>query len=90
LHETSYGRVSLSLDLIEEFRVPVVDRMVLEGFNKSIFNENDFKESSDKDNRKMMLLTEPGIKKFLSLWEKKVGSIGRKSEMIHLKEYFHY
>lgn len=81
LHETNYGRVSLSLDLIEEFRVPVVDRLVLEGFNKSIFSEDDFRQSSDENNREMVLLTEPGIKKFLSLWEKKVGRIRRTSEM---------
>ncbi|MBN2532137.1 MAG: CRISPR-associated endonuclease Cas1 [Spirochaetales bacterium] len=90
LHETSYGRVSLSLDLIEEFRVPVVDRLVLEGFNKSIFSDEDFKEGNDENNRKTVLLTEPGMKKFLSLWEKKVGKIGRKAEMdlTHFRKAF--
>lgn len=42
LHETSYGRSSLSLDLMEEFRTPIVDMTVLSCFNLGILKKEDF------------------------------------------------
>ncbi|MDQ7031614.1 MAG: CRISPR-associated endonuclease Cas1 [Desulfonauticus sp.] len=42
LHELSYGRLSLALDLMEEFRVPVVDMTVLACFNLGILQKDDF------------------------------------------------
>jgi CRISPR-associated protein Cas1 len=41
-HEVTYGRASLSLDLMEEFRHPLVDRLVLRLFNKKMLDDEDF------------------------------------------------
>ena len=38
LHGIRYGRNSLALDLVEEFRQPVVDRLVLMLFNKQVLS----------------------------------------------------
>ncbi|MBI3926992.1 MAG: CRISPR-associated endonuclease Cas1 [Armatimonadetes bacterium] len=42
LHELSYGRPSLALDLVEEFRQPVVDRFVLSVINRRVIRPADF------------------------------------------------
>jgi len=42
LHEPVYGRNSLAQDLLEEFRHPLVDRLVLSLFNRRILGEMDF------------------------------------------------
>jgi len=43
LHEPDYGRPSLALDLIEEFRPVVVDSLVLRLVNRKQLSRNDFK-----------------------------------------------
>jgi CRISPR-associated protein Cas1 len=42
LHEISYGRPSLSLDLLEPFRAPVCDLLVLQILNHRILKKEDF------------------------------------------------
>ncbi|HIE52761.1 MAG TPA: CRISPR-associated endonuclease Cas1, partial [Armatimonadetes bacterium] len=42
LHGISYGRPSLALDLLEEFRAPVVDRLTLALFNLAVLTPDDF------------------------------------------------
>ncbi len=42
LHQIDYGRPSLALDLLEEFRHPLVDRLMLTLINKGILKEADF------------------------------------------------
>lgn len=64
LHGIRYGRKSLALDMVEEFRQPVVDRMVLYAFNKRMFSELDF-EMQDGG----VLLCEDGFKKFCKIYE---------------------
>lgn len=41
-HEVTYGRASLSLDLMEEFRHPFIDRLVLKLFNRRMVSDDDF------------------------------------------------
>jgi CRISPR-associated protein Cas1 len=41
-HQVDYGRPSLALDLLEEFRHPLVDRLTLTLINKRILQEHDF------------------------------------------------
>ena len=62
LHGIRYGRKSLALDMVEEFRQPVVDRLTIRLFNKRIFTEFDFTAEEDR-----VLLNEDGFKKFC--WE---------------------
>ena len=47
LHKIDYGRPSLALDLLEEFRAPIVDKFVLNLSNRNILKESDFKKKED-------------------------------------------
>ncbi len=65
LHGIVYGRPSLALDMIEEFRHPVIDRLTLKLFNKRIVQRSDFQ--TDENNG--VLLTEEALKKYFSNYE---------------------
>lgn len=65
LHGIRYGRKSLPLDMVEEFRQPVVDRLVIRLFNKRIFTEFDFSQKDDG-----ILLNEDGFRKFCKEFER--------------------
>lgn len=65
LHGIRYGRKSLALDLIEEFRQPAIDRFVILLFNKRIFGRFDFDEDEDGIN-----LNEDGFRKFCAEYER--------------------
>ena len=66
LHGIRYGRKSLALDIVEEFRQPVADRLVLYLFNKRMISSYDFEEET-KDG---VFLTQDGFKKFCTAYEK--------------------
>lgn len=66
-HTERPGRCSLSLDLMEEFRAPFVDRFVLTLINKRLIAEGDFMRKEDG----AVLLTEEGRSTFLRQWQKK-------------------
>lgn len=65
LHGIRYGRKSLALDMVEEFRQPVVDRLVIRLFNKQIFSEYDFDTEEES-----IALNEEGFRKFCREYEK--------------------
>ena len=70
LHAPTYGRRSLALDLLEEFRHPLVDRLVLKIFNKGILNAEDFEQKNDEDCRKGGLyLKQDAVKIFIGQYE---------------------
>lgn len=60
LHSERYGKPSLTLDFIEEFRVPVVDAVILPLFIRDIFTPRDFVASAGK-----MTLSPYGRKKLV-------------------------
>ena len=66
LHGIRYGRKSLALDMIEEFRQPAIDRLVVLLFNKKMIGQYDFDYSEDG----RIVLNEDGFKKFCSEYEK--------------------
>ena len=66
LHGIRYGRKSLALDIVEEFRQPVVDRLVILLFNKRMIGKYDFDEISNE----RVVLSEDGFKKFCNEYEK--------------------
>lgn len=66
-HTERPGRVSLALDLVEEFRAPFVDRFVLTLINKRLISDSDFVFKEDG----AVLLTDDGRRTFLSQWQKK-------------------
>ncbi len=77
-HSMRYGRPSLGLDIMEFFRQPIVDSVVLGAINNGIFKEKDFYQFQD-----ICYLNEKGRKKYLVQYEM------RKKDMItHPK--FHY
>lgn len=51
-HSVDYGKKTLTFDLIEEFRVPIADRLTVSLFNLGILSKEDFEEklfSSDNE-----------------------------------------
>lgn len=71
-HTDRPGRMSLALDLMEEFRSIMADRFVLTLINKKIMKPQYFRK---KENG-AVIMTEEGRKVFLTSWQKK------KQEMI--------
>lgn len=71
LHLPRYGRPSLALDLMEEFRPLVVDTMVLTAINKGILLPVDFTQEPISN---AVSLTKEGLHKFLRLYEEKKQS----------------
>lgn len=65
LHGIRYGRKSLALDIIEEFRQPVIDRMTLKLFNKRMLSKYDFDMEEDR-----IILNTEGFRKFCAEYEK--------------------
>ena len=66
LHGIRYGRKSLALDMIEEWRQPIADRLVLKLFNKRMLTEYDFQEDTGDG----VLLNEDGFRKFCREYER--------------------
>jgi len=66
LHGIRYGRKSLALDIVEEFRQPVVDRLVITLFNKRMLGKYDF----DIQGIGQVVLSEDGFKKFCHEYER--------------------
>lgn len=71
LHVERYGRPSLALDLMEEFRPVVVDAMVLAAINKRALTLNDF---ITEPLSKAVSLSDEGRRSFLRLYEQKKQS----------------
>lgn len=65
LHGIRYGRKSLALDIVEEFRQPVIDRMALKMFNKRMLSKYDFENGEDR-----VILNTDGFRKFCTEYEK--------------------
>ena len=65
LHSIHYGRNSLVLDLMEEFRAPFVDAWIIRMFNRYILTGNDF-EGKEQG----YYLTRAGYHKFLEEFHK--------------------
>ena len=79
LHRDRPGRMSLALDLMEELRGPLADRLVLTLINTRSIQAKHFQRQTDN----AVLLNDEGRKLFLSAWQE------RKREMMthpYLKE----
>jgi CRISPR-associated protein Cas1 len=66
LHSAKYGRASLATDLIEEFRSPIIDRLVIYLINLGVIKPSQFVQD-EKDGVKM---DDKAIKSFLANYEK--------------------
>ncbi len=67
LHRDRPGRSSLALDLMEELRPCLADRLVLTLINNRVINESDFERKANG----AVLLNEDGRKVFLQQWQKR-------------------
>lgn len=67
LHKDRPGRKSLALDLMEELRSPLADRVVISMINENAISKNDFEIAQNN----AVLLTDDGRKKFLNSWQTK-------------------
>jgi CRISP-associated protein Cas1 len=71
LHTQRYGRPSLALDLMEEFRPLVVDAIVLSAINRRVLSLQDFVTEPLSG---AVSLTPEGLRAFLRLYEQKKQS----------------
>ncbi len=70
VHGLRYGRESLALDLVEEFRAPMVDRFTLRLLNRGQLKADDFQTQEDGAVR----MTQEARRRYLALWEELLGS----------------
>ena len=68
LHTERYGRPSLALDLMEEFRPLIVDSLVLGAINRKIFKPSDFQTEPISN---AVSLTKEKLHEFLRLYQEK-------------------
>ncbi|MBN2093055.1 CRISPR-associated endonuclease Cas1 [candidate division KSB1 bacterium] len=71
-HTIEYGRPSLALDLLEEYRHSLIDRLALRLFNLDILKENDFYKVPNEG----IYLNTSGKTKFFTQYERMVGEFG--------------
>jgi CRISP-associated protein Cas1 len=87
LHSMDYGRPSLALDLMEEWRPTIVDTVVLSIFNLKVLGPEDFVETAwesgevgeaqegfpeTAEKKTALVLTEEGFRKFITQYERKM------------------
>lgn len=77
MHTLRPGRNSLALDLMEELRAYIVDRLVLSMINMRQVSSSDFLVHDD-DCRISVEFTDKGRKAFLTAWQNK-----KKTEIVH-------
>lgn len=76
LHEPEYGRSSLAYDILEEFRYPLVDRLVLKMLNRKFIDATDFVRKGDSENSPLQL-TRDGMAAFIRHYEEFCDSPNR-------------
>jgi len=70
-HTETYGRPALALDLVEEFRAPVVDSLALWVIGQRILRPDDFRPGDEKGG---VELTDRGLREFLFQFSRKLES----------------
>ena len=69
-HADKYGRPALALDLVEEFRGPVVDSTVRLVINKRVIGPRDFEPGQERS----IYLTHRGLRKFLQQYTHRLNT----------------
>jgi len=67
LHQVDYGRPSLALDLMEAFRHPVADRLVLTLVNRGMLGSDDFRSGGERPG---VFLAPAAMKRFFGEYER--------------------
>ncbi len=68
IHPEHRGRPSLALDLMEEFRSPVVDRLVVSSCNQGLFAQDDFQNGE----KNAVIMVQSAKKKLLRLYSERM------------------
>ncbi len=77
-HSVHYGRPGLALDLLEEFRHSLVDRLALNLFNLNVLNTDDFYRPAKGG----VLLNYSGKVKFFQHYERMLGEYGSATQPV--------
>ena len=77
-HTEKYGRPALALDLVEEFRAPIVDSLTLSLLNHRLIKERDFRQEPDQSG---VFLTNRGFRIFLRKYSQKLESTFKSREL---------
>mgnify|MGYP000859771955 CR=1 FL=1 len=72
MHTETYGTPALALDLVEPFRAPVVDRMVVRLFNLRMLDPEDFAPEGEEPGLRM---SEDAIRLYFREWERQLGGL---------------
>lgn len=78
-HTETYGRPALALDLVEEFRAPVVDSLVLSLLNRRWLQPDDFQPNPD--GQEGVNLKPQGFRIFLQEYSEKLESTFKSREL---------
>ena len=70
-HAEKYGRPALALDLVEEFRAPIVDSLVLDILNHRLLDNDDFEPGPKSE---AIYLTPKGLRVFLTKFSQRLES----------------
>ncbi len=70
-HALEYGRPGLALDMLEEFRHPLVDRLALNLFNLGVMTQQDFAPQPEGG----IYLNTAGKEKFFTQYERMLGEL---------------
>lgn len=65
-HKQVYGRPALAVDMVEQFRQPVVDQVVLNVVNKKIIRNDDFESGAESETSR---LKQEALKKYIRYYE---------------------
>ena len=74
LHNQKYNRPSMALDLVEAFRAPVVDWVVVRAVNRRDLTAKDFNAGKDEEGRSTCLLSDDGRARFIGLYETRLAT----------------
>lgn len=77
-HAEKYNRPALALDLVEEFRNPIVDSLVLSLLNHRLLKEKDFKKEPGQEG---VFLTTHGFRIFLRKYSNKLDATFKSREL---------
>jgi len=72
MHTVEYGRPSLALDLVEEFRCIIVDSIVLRCLNNDLITQDDFRPGGEGE--RPIVLSDRGMRVFIREFEARLDT----------------
>ncbi len=66
-HQSSYGHPALVSDMVEPYRAPLIDRLVIHCINHKWITANDFVKENNT-----LRMQDQAVKKFVELYQKRI------------------